>query len=153
MLDAICTLETSKDVIYSVLKFQQLSDDEIELYRQYLICPVCSQKAYYRKASIDGKAACFGSCYHQVDCREFKPSLARIKDEKEAVEVNQILLDSDILFIDSDLWVYTDGELKTCLLTLSMHSQQKMVLLECIGAQYLTAIRRWSGLIPLIAKM
>ena len=100
MLDAICTLEQSEGVTYSVFKFQKLSDDELEQYRQFLSCPVCNGKAYYRKASKDGKAACFGSRYHQASCREFKPSLAKVKEEQDATEVNQVLVDSDALVID-----------------------------------------------------
>lgn len=100
MLDAICTLDKSEDVTYSVFKFQKLSDDEVEQYRQFLFCPVCHGKAYYRKASKDGKAACFGSRYHQANCREFKPSLAKVKEEQDAIEVNQVLVDSDALVID-----------------------------------------------------
>ncbi|MBW8183086.1 hypothetical protein [Shewanella nanhaiensis] len=100
MLDAICTLDKSQDEPYSVFKFQKLSSDEIEEYRQFLLCPVCRQKAFYRKASKDGKAACFGSRYHKFDCSEFKPSQAKFREEQDALEVNQQLVDSDALVID-----------------------------------------------------
>ncbi len=100
MLDAICTLDKSQDEPYSVFKFQKLSRDEIEEYRQFLLCPVCRQKAFYRKASKDGKAACFGSRYHKFDCSEFKPSQAKLREEQDALEVNQQLVDSDALVID-----------------------------------------------------
>ncbi|AQS37918.1 hypothetical protein Sps_02766 [Shewanella psychrophila] len=100
MLDAICTLDEVKPVTYTVFKFQKLSDDDIEKYRQSLSCPVCNGKAYFRKASKDGKAACFGSRYHQVDCSEFNPSKAKIREELAVIEVNQLLVDSDALVID-----------------------------------------------------
>ncbi|MCJ8304509.1 hypothetical protein [Shewanella sp.] len=100
MLDAICTLEETKPVTYTVFKFQKLSDADIEKYRQSLICPACNGKAYFRKASRDGKAACFGSRYHQADCSEFNPSNARVREELAAIEVNQLLVDSDALVID-----------------------------------------------------
>ncbi len=112
MLDAICTLDKSEYVTYSVFKFQKLSDDEIEQYRQFLSCPVCNGKAYYRKASKDGKAACFGSRYHKADCREFKPSLAKVKEEQDAIEVNQVLVDSDALVIDFSISPTVAGGVK-----------------------------------------
>ncbi|NRB22682.1 hypothetical protein [Shewanella sp.] len=100
MLDAICTLDETKPVTYTVFKFQKLSDADIEKYRQSLICPACHGKAYFRKASRDGKAACFGSRYHQVDCNEFNPSNVKVREELAAIEVNQLLVDSDALVID-----------------------------------------------------
>ncbi|WP_299804096.1 hypothetical protein [uncultured Shewanella sp.] len=100
MLDAICLFDELNPVTYSVFKFQKLSDLDIEKYRQVLVCPACAGKAYYRKASKDGKAACFGSRYHQADCREFKPSAARTREELHAVEVNQLLVNSDAMIID-----------------------------------------------------
>ncbi len=100
MLDAICLFDESNPVTYSVFKFQKLSDLDIEKYRQVLVCPACAGKAYYRKASKDGKAACFGSRYHKADCREFKPSAAKEREELHAIEVNQLLVDSDAMIID-----------------------------------------------------
>lgn len=100
MLDAICQYDETKAVTYSVFKFQKLSDVDIEKYRQALFCPACAGKAYYRKASTNGKAACFGSRYHQKDCSEFKPSAAKEREERHAIEVNQLLVDSDALMID-----------------------------------------------------
>ncbi|MCG9697586.1 hypothetical protein [Shewanella sp. Isolate11] len=100
MLDAVCRLEGEEAVTYSVFKFQAFDEAEIERLRQHLFCPACDGKAYFRKASRDGKAACFGSRYHQLDCGEFKPSLSRQQEEQDAVEVNQLLLDSEALVID-----------------------------------------------------
>jgi len=100
MLDAVCQYDETKPITYSVFKFQKLSDADIEKYRQALLCPACAGKAYYRKASKDGKAACFGSRYHQADCAEFKPSAAKEREEQHAIEVNQLLVDSDAMIID-----------------------------------------------------
>ena len=100
MLDAAYRVEGQAEKTYSVFNFQRLSEQEIELLRQQLYCPVCGGKAYFRKASRDGKAACFGSRYHQADCSEFKPSASRKQEEQDALEVNQQLLESDALKID-----------------------------------------------------
>lgn len=117
MLDAICELgaddlnangevasgETGARITYSVFKFQKLGDDEIERLRQWLYCPACGGKAYFRKASKDGKAACFGSRYHQADCAEFKPSAQKSREEQDAIEVQQVLVEADALQIDFSL--------------------------------------------------
>lgn len=120
MLDAICVLTTEAaaehvssplrlnphaqaGVTYSVFKFQQLPEAEIERLRQHLYCPACYGKAYFRKASKDGKAACFGSRYHEHDCIEFNPSAQKSREEQDALEVQQQLLDADALVIDFSL--------------------------------------------------
>lgn len=120
MLDAICVLTTEAaaehassllrlnphaqaGVTYSVFKFQQLPEAEIERLRQHLYCPACYGKAYFRKASKDGKAACFGSRYHELDCIEFNPSAQKSREEQDAFEVQQQLLDADALVIDFSL--------------------------------------------------
>ncbi|MEL4280420.1 MULTISPECIES: hypothetical protein [Shewanella] len=120
MLDAICVLTTEAaaehassplrlnphaqaGVTYSVFKFQQLPEAEIERLRQHLYCPACYGKAYFRKASKDGRAACFGSRYHELDCIEFNPSAQKSREEQDALEVQQQLLDSDALVIDFSL--------------------------------------------------
>jgi len=120
MLDAICVLTTEAaaehassplrlnpnaqtGVTYSVFKFQLLPEAEIEHLRQHLYCPACYGKAYFRKASKDGKAACFGSRYHEHDCIEFNPSAQKSREEQDALEVQQQLLDADALVIDFSL--------------------------------------------------
>lgn len=120
MLDAICVLTTEAagehassplrlnphaqaGVTYSVFKFQQLPEAEIERLRQHLYCPACYGKAYFRKASKDGKAACFGSRYHELDCIEFNLSAQKSREEQDALEVQQQLLDADALVIDFSL--------------------------------------------------
>ncbi|CAM3944348.1 hypothetical protein [Shewanella aquimarina] len=100
MLDAVCRVEGQAEKTYSVFNFQRLSEQEIEALRQQLYCPVCDGKAYFRKASRDGKAACFGSRYHQPDCPEFNPSASRKQEEQDALEVKLQLLESDALKID-----------------------------------------------------
>ncbi|CAI2296770.1 hypothetical protein [Vibrio parahaemolyticus] len=92
MIDAVCTYVNTRKT-YSILVFQNLSDSEIEKYRQHLECPECGGQAYYRKRSIDGKAACFGSRYHAEGCNEGRSSPQKEREVRHAVEVNQILSD------------------------------------------------------------
>lgn len=100
MLDAICHFANNQTVSYTVFKFQKLSDAEIEKLRQALSCPACGAKAYYRKASSDGKAACFGSRYHEASCKEFRPSVAKEWEEQHALEVNRVIADNEAMIID-----------------------------------------------------
>ena len=100
MLDAICTFDEDNPKIYSIFEFKVLPEAEIDKLRYSLLCPVCKQKAYFRKASKDGKQACFGSRYHELDCTEFNPSLRKTEEEKQVAEVEKILLEEDALVID-----------------------------------------------------
>jgi len=100
MLDAICTFAQDNPKTYSVFEFKVLADADIDKLRHFLICPVCKQKAYFRKASIDGRQACFGSRYHKTDCAEFNPSARKTEEEKQLAEVEKVLLENDSLVID-----------------------------------------------------
>ena len=96
MLDAICLVplepdvnalnnkltldhqrEKTKKVIFSIFEFKQLPASKITLYRHALFCPVCLQPAYFRRASKDGKQACFGSRHHLPDCSELNSHLRK----------------------------------------------------------------------------
>lgn len=103
MLDAVCQLDSETSRVYSIFDFQRLDVAEIESLRQQLTCVECGGKAYFRKASIDGKSACFGSRYHKGDCKEFHPSAEKEREERHALEVNQLVLDSDAVMIDFSL--------------------------------------------------
>ncbi|MCH1920136.1 hypothetical protein L9G15_11910 [Shewanella sp. A3A] len=98
MIDAICTYGKSRTV-YSILVFQNLPEADIDKLRQSLLCPECGEPAYYRRASIDGKAACFGSRYHREGCTEYRSSPQRESELKDSTEVSKILLETkEILF-------------------------------------------------------
>lgn len=103
MLDAICDFDKEKPVTYSIFDFKALSEAEIDKLRYSLLCPVCKQKAYFRRASIDGKQACFGSRYHDKECSEFNPSAGKIEEEKQINEVEQIVQEADSLTINFSL--------------------------------------------------
>lgn len=100
MLDAICTFDEDNPKIYSIFEFTRLPEAQIDKLRYSLLCPVCRQQAYFRKASKDGKQACFGSRYHAVDCAEFNPSARKTEEQKQVAEVEKILLQEDALAID-----------------------------------------------------
>ncbi|QSX36485.1 hypothetical protein [Shewanella sedimentimangrovi] len=100
MLDARCQPENGPAVTYSVFGFQALTEAEQESLRQSLFCPGCGAKAYFRRASSDGKQACFGSLYHADDCPEFRPSTGRTEAEQALRELAQALDESDALRLD-----------------------------------------------------
>ncbi|MBB1380480.1 hypothetical protein WNY81_02930 [Shewanella frigidimarina] len=99
MIDAVCTYGGQRHT-FSILKFQALPETEIEKCRQFLQCPECEGKAYYRKRSSDGKAACFGSRYHVAGCDEGHPSTQRDRETRHSVEVNKVISDTHIISID-----------------------------------------------------
>ncbi|MBB1440908.1 hypothetical protein H5202_20055, partial [Shewanella sp. SG41-4] len=99
MIDAVCTYGGERHT-FSILRFQTLTETEIEKFRQFLQCPECKGKAYYRKRSSDGKAACFGSRYHVAGCDEGHPSTQRDRETRHSVEVNKVISDADIISID-----------------------------------------------------
>ncbi|PKF61209.1 hypothetical protein CW745_11285 [Psychromonas sp. psych-6C06] len=100
MLDAICVIDENSEKVFSIFEFKTLPESEIDRLRYTLSCPVCRQKAYFRKASRDGKQACFGSRYHLPDCAEFNPSKRKSEEEKQVAEVENLLLEGDALQID-----------------------------------------------------
>jgi hypothetical protein len=105
MLDAICEFTENnsggiKEKVFSIFEFKALPEADIDKLRYSLLCPVCRQKAYFRKASRDGKQACFGSRYHDSDCAEFNPSARKSEEEKQILEVEALLLEADSLQID-----------------------------------------------------
>tara|TARA_R110001583_G_scaffold6618_5_gene33574 strand:+ start:212 stop:1129 length:918 start_codon:yes stop_codon:yes gene_type:complete len=109
MIDAICTFDNHHDEaeiehkVYSIFEFKNLPESEINRLRYSLLCPACKQVAYFRKASRDGKQACFGSRYHDSDCKEFNPSARKSEEEKDIAEVESLLLEADSLQIDFSL--------------------------------------------------
>ncbi len=100
MLDAICNIDEESPKVFSIFEFKGFSDSEIDRLRYSLLCPVCKQKAYFRKASKDGKQACFGSRYHETDCEEFNPSARKSEEEKQIAEVESLILEADSMRID-----------------------------------------------------
>lgn len=96
MFDIICTFGGGER-FFSILDFQKLSDSDIEKLRHSLICPECREQAFYRKKSVDGKKACFGSRY--CTCRETTASPQRQRERGNATEVQQILTETDTIEI------------------------------------------------------
>lgn len=100
MLDAICILDNDNPTTYSIFEFKGLPEAELDRLRYALICPECKQKAYFRRASTDGRQACFGSRYHDLDCPEFNPSARKAEEERQFSEVELIVHEADSLVID-----------------------------------------------------
>ena len=101
MIDAVCTYD-GKRKTYNIFNFQKMPNSDIEKYRQYLECPnpKCAAEAYYRRQSVDGKAACFGSRYHVQGCNEGRSSPQREREVKHALEVDMIIADSSEVIFD-----------------------------------------------------
>jgi hypothetical protein len=100
MLDAVCVFDKDNPKTYSIFDFKKLPEAEIDKLRYSLLCPVCGQKAYFRRASKDGRQACFGSRYHTPDCSEFNSSTAKSEEQLQIAEVEKLLCTEDALLID-----------------------------------------------------
>ncbi|MCM2529699.1 hypothetical protein NDN17_14435 [Shewanella algae] len=101
MIDAVCTYGGTRKT-YNIIVFQKLPDSDIERYRRFLECPNprCSAEAYYKRASVDGKSACFGSRYHIAGCHEGRSSPQQEREVRHAQEVNKVLADSSTVIFD-----------------------------------------------------
>ena len=105
MIDALCKVDDEKsgskdNKVFSIFEFKALHEAKIDKLRYSLFCPACKQKAYFRKASSDGKQACFGSRYHETDCIEFNPSLRKAEEQKQVAEVERLIVEAESLQID-----------------------------------------------------
>lgn len=99
MNDARCD-HPNAEPVYSIYQFQRLTAIEIEKYRHRLFCVDCGAEAFYRRKSTNGNAACFGSNYHTSECEAAAPSPKNKKIVKHAVEVDQIITDSEEVIFD-----------------------------------------------------
>ncbi|WP_298941416.1 hypothetical protein [uncultured Psychromonas sp.] len=72
-------------ITFSIFEFKHFTAQQIAQYRHSLFCPECLQVAYFRRASKDGKQACFGSRHHLPNCSELtkvtKKSLVDLKSD------------------------------------------------------------------------
>ena len=59
---------TEDGVIYAATNFSRLSPEELGRKRQLLQCPECFVRAFFRHASFNGRAACFGARPHADGC-------------------------------------------------------------------------------------
>ncbi|WP_445945692.1 hypothetical protein [Shewanella sp.] len=99
MLDARLSLDNEQQ-LYSIVTFVALSDADIDRYRQHLYCEQCGGKAYFRKQSVDGKSACFGSRYHSHDCDQARLTNQSTKETRDALELDKLIIENKPLVLD-----------------------------------------------------
>jgi len=90
---AICTLDNS---ICNANSFSKLSNSEISQKRKHLICKNCKAKAYFKKRSKSGQAACFGARPHNNSCslgtEESETCLGTLNsNEKELINLGSLI--------------------------------------------------------------
>ena len=59
---------TADGITYTAPAFEALGEARVQEYRQLLVCPECGARAFFRKESTSGQAACFGARPHTVGC-------------------------------------------------------------------------------------
>ena len=93
---------SNHQITFSIFEFKHFTAQQIAQYRHSLFCPECLQVAYFRKASKDGKQACFGSRHHLPNCSELskvtKKALVDLKiDLNEDVSMTIELNDEELI--------------------------------------------------------
>ncbi len=63
----IVALRDDKNKIYSIQQFVMMSEIERDKFRENIVCEECGGDAYYRRATKDGKTACFAAS-HILPC-------------------------------------------------------------------------------------
>ncbi|MEL0660973.1 hypothetical protein V6255_17725 [Psychromonas arctica] len=100
------TTREHQQITFSIFEFKHFTAQQIAQYRHSLFCPECLQVAYFRRASKDGKQACFGSRHHLPHCSELskvtkKASLDLSNDLNEDISV--AIEPNDEKFIDDSI--------------------------------------------------
>ena len=91
----------NKKITFSIYEFKLFSAQQIAECRHSLFCPECLQIAYFRKASKDGKQACFGSRHHLPDCSELSQTTKKVPEQ--LIERNNNLHDERNNELDDEL--------------------------------------------------
>ena len=97
---ALCTIDNTR---YDIATFSKLDEQKLSNLRRALVCQECHAQGYYRKASRDGKHACFGA-YHKDDCQyKTQGSKSGINPEV-AEEIRTITVNNQIIDVKFDLY-------------------------------------------------
>ena len=94
METALCTIDNKR---YDMASFSKFDAQSLSNLRKALICPECRAQGYYRKASRDGKSACFGA-YHEDNC-EYKTQnsalciMPEVVEEVESIATNNQIIE------------------------------------------------------------
>ena len=101
------TLRYHQQITFSIFEFKHFTAQQIAQYRHSLFCPECLQVAYFRKASKDGKQACFGSRHHLPNCSE----LSKVT-KKALVDLKSDLKEDILVMIESNDEELIDDNIK-----------------------------------------
>lgn len=118
MDNAFCTINNQT---YNAYQFSQFDMGTISQLRRFLECPSCHAPAFFRKASRNGQAACFGARPHNSGCDEIAPTSRLINGENNEEDIlyndgQQIVLDLNfgsqepVNHVDEDIWGNGTGQ-------------------------------------------
>lgn len=85
----IIALKSNIKERYSIFEFINMTESQLDQYKDNLVCVECGGKAYYRGVTKDGKNACFGA-KHIGDCDKSRSNKSNNSEGSE--EVNEIEL-------------------------------------------------------------
>lgn len=99
----------NKTITFSIYEFKLFSTLKIAEYRHSLFCPECLQVAYFRKASKDGKQACFGSRHHLPDCSELSKATKKASLDLSSDLKNDLIEDISVAIEPNDESLINDS--------------------------------------------
>ena len=74
---------TEDGIIYTATIFSRLPPEELARRRQLLQCPECFVRAFFRHASFNGRAPCFGARPHADGCSLAAQDQERLEDRDD----------------------------------------------------------------------
>lgn len=100
---AFCTTDNKH---YDIASFNKLGEQILSNLRRALVCQECNAQGYYRKASRDGKPACFGA-YHTDNCKyktQGSKSLItpEVVEEVKTIATNKQIIDIAFVLYESN---------------------------------------------------
>ncbi|MBN1469165.1 MAG: hypothetical protein JXM74_06905 [Fusobacteriaceae bacterium] len=87
-------LKKNNTIKFTVHEFDRMTEIQRNLYKGKICCPKCNKDAGYRKASVDGKVACFFA-YHLPECQ-----MASSSDNEKTENVEE----TNIIEIDTSIY-------------------------------------------------
>ena len=103
---AYCATTQSR---HTAAEFSVLPTDTLAAYRRHLSCPDCKGPGYYRRASRDGKKACFGAD-HRPDCPQARTGGTSAEPSQYAIAAAQLIKESGIIELILDRPPVTSAE-------------------------------------------
>jgi len=107
----IVALKMDRGKVYSIQQFVMMSETERESFKKKIVCDECGGDAYYRKATKDGKIACFAAS-HNLPCDAASGNKSSNDDGDDATNEVETSQDFEIIwnYINKQVASTEEGE-------------------------------------------